>query len=201
MSVWVKICGVTRVVDALTAAEAGADAVGINFYTKSARYCTPQRAAEIVAALPRDIESYGVFVGATRSEIEETLERSGVGGIQFHGDEPLDAIRGWPCPVIRAVPVCSREQVIEALEEAGEYRLLLDHPSGGGSGRRFDESEVAGIDLGRTIVAGGLTPRSVADVVRCLRPYGVDTAGGVESAPGVKDQRLVREFVRHAKAA
>ncbi|RMD82073.1 MAG: phosphoribosylanthranilate isomerase [Candidatus Dadabacteria bacterium] len=198
---WVKICGITTVADALAACEAGADAIGLNFWPSSRRYCAPERAAEIVAALPPAVVAYGVFVDAGRDVVAATAERCRLGGLQFHGKEEAQDLVGWSLPVIRAVRATSREVVAAALGAAQGYRILIDSPAGGGSGRRFDPDVVRGLDLSQAIVAGGLTPENVAEVVRDLAPYGVDVAGGVERSPGVKDHRLVREFVRRAKGA
>ncbi len=198
---WVKICGITRLEDALVALESGADAIGLNFAPSSRRYCPPDEAARIVAGLPAGCQVFGVFVRASRHHIERTIGRTGIGGIQFHGEEPVEELAGWDLPVIRAVPVRDRNSVCAAIAEARGYRVLLDHGTGGGSGKRFDERLVAGVDLSEVIVAGGLTPENVADVIRRYRPWGVDTAGGVEREPGLKDASRIREFIERAKTA
>ncbi|MBI5504653.1 MAG: phosphoribosylanthranilate isomerase [Deltaproteobacteria bacterium] len=209
MSVWVKICGITRLQDARAAFDAGADAIGINFWPRSKRYCEPRRAREIVAALAPRRLVYGVFAGATRAEIEAVVAEVGLGGVQLHGGEAPNAAQGWSLPVIRAVGASSRAAVVEALDDARaasrsareSYRLLLDNPSGGGSGCLVDASVVEGLDLASTIVAGGLTPDNVSAIVARLAPFGVDTAGGVEAAAGIKDARLIEEFIVNARSA
>ena len=203
MRVWVKICGITRVEDALAAFDYGADAIGLNFSVSSERFCSLERAAEIVSAVPAGSPVFGVFVRAMREQIERTIEATGISGVQFHGEEPLEELEGWDLPVLRAVPVRDPKAVRAAIAEGRgqHHRVLLDHGSGGGSGRRFDESLVTGIDLSGVVVAGGLTPENVAGVVRRYRPWGVDTAGGVERAPGVKDSSRIREFIERAKTA
>lgn len=224
MKVWVKICGVTRIEDARAAFDAGADAIGINFWPHSRRYCSVQQARRLVAALGPQRLVYGVFVGATRAEIEAVVAAVGLGGVQLHGGEAASAAEGWSLPVIRAVGVVSRGAVAEALAHAGVaaaapatidtdsacaptpgggagFRLLLDNPSGGGSGRVIDATLLDGLDLSRAIVAGGLTPANVSGIVARLAPFGVDTAGGVEVAAGVKDPRLIEEFIANARSA
>jgi len=198
---WVKICGITRVEDAEAAVQAGADAIGINFVARSARCCARSQAVRIVEAVAEAITVYGVFADAGRERIEETVRTVGLGGIQFHGGESDDAVSGWGLPVIRAVAVDSSERARRAVEAARGYRLLLDSPRGGGSGERFDTALVREVDLSEAIVAGGLTPANVAEVVRVLEPWGVDTASGVERAPGIKDRRLIEEFIEHATSA
>ncbi len=199
--VWTKICGITRLEDAEAAIDAGADALGVNFCAASPRYCDRSRAADIVMQVRGRIPVYGLFVDAPREEVEETMAETGFDGVQLHGEEPDDAFAGWAVPVLRAVRVSSRDAVERVLGGAHDYRILLDTPRGGGSGTEFDETLLRGLDLGAVVVAGGLTPTSVAERVRRLRPFGVDVSSGVESAPGLKDATRVREFVRNAKSA
>lgn len=208
MSVWVKICGVTRVEDALAAFGAGADAIGINFWPRSKRYCPPQQAREIVAALPAGCLVYGVFVDASRADIGKVAAEVGLGGVQLHGSEAESEARRWALPVLRAIGATSRAAVVQALEAAaaasqgqGGYRVLIDNAAGGGSGRLVDPDVLAGLDLSRAILAGGLTPANVSDIVARFAPFGVDTAGGVEAAAGIKDPRLIEEFIAHARSA
>jgi phosphoribosylanthranilate isomerase len=236
VATWVKICGVTRLEDARAAFDSGADAIGINFWPGSRRYCEPSRARDIVASLRAGELVYGVFVDETRERIEQVVREVGLGGVQLHGSEPAEAAEGWDVPVIRAVAARSREVVLEAIECAARRRgrgparagtgtdfpgalsltesqgvvgnrsqsptvprILVDNAAGGGSGKLVDAALLEGIDLGDVIVAGGLTPENVAATVARLRPFGVDTAGGVESAPGVKDSRRIDDFVRAAR--
>ena len=205
MSLWVKICGVTSAADVEVAARAGADAVGVNLFEGSPRYCTPEAARRIVAAAPPTITVFGVFVDTDRDSIQATIDGTGIGGIQLHGAEAADIAVGWGLPVIRAVAVRSREQVEHQLEaartNAGAYRILFDNPAGGGSGQRWSEESVVGLDLSSAIIAGGLDPANVGAVAVRLQPWGVDTASGVETAPGQKDERLVVEFVKNARSA
>jgi phosphoribosylanthranilate isomerase len=199
MATWVKICGVTRLEDARAAFDSGADAIGLNFWTGSRRFCEPERAREIVAKLHAGGLVFGVFVDETRERIAELVRQVGLGGVQLHGSEPASAADGWEVPVIRAVAATSREVVVEALRTRAA-RVLIDHAAGGGSGKVVDAALLEGIDLSDAIVAGGLTAGNVAATVARLRPYGVDTAGGVESAPGIKDARQIEAFVRAARS-
>lgn len=209
MATWVKICGVTRLEDAHAAFDAGADAIGINFWPKSRRCCEPAAARRIVGGLGPGALVYGVFVGASRDEIRSVVREVGLAGVQLHGGEPAADAEGWDLPVIRAVAATSRAAVAEAIEAcerygrsgAAAYRLLVDHASGGGSGRTVEAGVLDGLDLSRAIVAGGLTPGNVAATVARLHPFGVDTAGGVETAPGIKNPETIAEFVRAARTA
>lgn len=241
MRTWVKICGVTRVEDALVAFEHGADAIGLNFWPGSKRFCSVDRARAIVSAVGPGALVFGVFVRAPREEIARTVREVGLTGVQLHGGEPLAEAEGWDLPVIRAVGASSRAVVARALAEtdvrqAAEYaavekdtahaavekdgshaavrketvpagasprwsghRLLLDNASGGGSGVEVEASVLEGFDLRGALVAGGLTADNVAAIVRRLSPFGVDTAGGVEASPGIKDAHRIEAFVREAR--
>ncbi|HXC49959.1 MAG TPA: phosphoribosylanthranilate isomerase [Candidatus Limnocylindrales bacterium] len=207
MPTWVKICGVTRPEDARAAFDAGADAIGINFWTGSRRCCRLEAAREIVSVLRPGELAFGVFVRAPRDEVRRIVDEVSLGGVQFHGGESTDDVAGWNVPTIRAVAVSDRLAAEAALamrdrflESRGAgYRLLVDHGSGGGSGLAIDDEMLDGLDLADAILAGGLTPRNVADRVARFRPFGVDTAGGVESAPGIKDANAIAEFIREAR--
>jgi len=201
VKVWVKICGVTRVEDAEVAIAAGADAIGVNFFRRSPRFCPIEGARQIVAAVAGRVVVYGLFVDESRETIRATVAESGVSGIQLHGDEDEALAQGWGVPVIRAIRVDERAAVRRALGAASGYRILLDNPRGGGSGMVFDPTIVAGLDLSDAVVAGGLTPANVSERIRLLRPWGVDVSTGVETEPGRKDHLHVREFVRNAKSA
>ena len=201
MCTWVKICGVTRPVDAVDARLAGADAIGINFCERSSRFCSDPLAAEVVAALPRGFPVYGVFVDAGRNRVRQVLAETGINGLQFHGDETDEDVSGWEVPVIRAVKAADRPSVEAALAAKREAVLLLDSPLGGGSGQQIDSALLDGLDLSRTVLAGGLDAANVAGLVRARRPWGVDCAGGVESGAGVKDRKLMTEFVNNARSA
>jgi phosphoribosylanthranilate isomerase len=205
MSVRVKICGVTTVEDGVMCAAAGADAIGLNFWSGSPRKITPDRARAIVRALPPAILKVGVFVDAERMRIEETIAEVGLDAIQLHGDESPEECGGFGVKVIKAIRVPEGCEALSQVAErfAVDY-ILLDADAGashGGSGRTFDWSRTTGVAPGRLFVAGGLRPQNVAAAVRAVRPYAVDTASGVESAPGKKDPERVREFIHHAKHA
>jgi phosphoribosylanthranilate isomerase len=201
VSARVKICGITRLEDALAAAQAGADALGFNFWPKSKRYLEPRAAAEIIALLPPFVATVGVFVDPTRDEALRAAEASGVQWLQLHGDESPEFCAALPLPVLKAVRVRHRAS-LDALDEYDVAGFLLDADSTGygGSGATFDWDLAAEAARRAPIVlAGGLRPENVADAVRKVRPWGVDVASGVESAPGVKDHEKTARFIREAK--
>lgn len=202
-SVRVKICGITRLVDALAAVALGADALGFNFWPRSKRYLPPAEARAIVSRLPPLVSTVGVFVDPTRDEVLRAVEASGVGVAQLHGDEPPELCLSLPLPVLKAIRVADGP----SLAKLASYEVqgfLLDAPSAGygGSGVTFDWSLVAQVAREIPIVlAGGLTPENVGDAVRLVRPWAVDVASGVEAAPGVKDHGKVGRFIQTAKEA
>jgi phosphoribosylanthranilate isomerase len=200
----VKICGVTRLADALAAVDAGADALGFNFWAGSPRYIHPEAAREIVERLPPSVEAVGVFVGASEAEIAEAARVSGVAAAQLHGDEGPALVAALALPAIKALRVTGPEVPASAADFHAARALLLDGPGPGrgGGGVPFRWSLAAALCARRPVlIAGGLGPDNVADAVRQARPLGVDVASGVERSPGVKDTRAVARFVAAAKEA
>jgi phosphoribosylanthranilate isomerase len=201
MSVRVKICGVTTPEDARLAVAYGADLIGLNFYPPSPRYVDRERACRIREAIGASAAVVGLFVNAERKDIEECRREVGLDMIQFHGDEDENAITGWPVKVIRALRIKAETPEADCTTLA-DYRLLDTFHPGlyGGTGQRLAAPWLSGADLSSTILAGGLTPENVAEAA-ALKPYAVDVAGGVESAPGVKDPVKLRSFIAHAKSS
>ncbi len=205
----VKICGITNLEDALMAAEAGADALGFNFYPKSPRYIEPARAREIIEHLPPLVVPVGVFVN------EHDLETLGrlvaevkLAAVQLHGDESPEFCR----------QVASRWRTIKAVRvgpdfdpaELDRYRrahaILLDaeRPGAyGGTGERFDwdVAQRARSRVSFLILAGGLSPENVAQAIERVRPDAVDVCTGVEAFPGKKDPEKVRAFIAAVREA
>lgn len=190
----VKVCGITRLEDALTAARLGADALGFVFWPGSKRYLEPSRARPIVEALPPFVTPVGLFVDAEPGAIEAATLASGVRALQLHGRESPADCRALPLPTLKALGVES-EASIDRADEYDVAGLVLDAPNGGGSGRTFDW---AILERRRPrapfLVAGGLRSDNVGEAVRRLTPYGVDVSSGVESSPGVKDQQKLERF-------
>ena len=199
---FIKVCGMTRVEDALAAAEAGATAVGFVFWPKSPRYVEPARAAEIVAALPAGTQAVGVFVDEPADRIRAIAGQVGVSAVQLHGSERATEMRDLGVPVIRATRV---DQFAAQAEEWPAAMLLLDAidpATRGGTGETIDWNAAArAASLRRIVLAGGLTPDNVRSAIAAVRPFGVDVSSGVETSPGVKDGDRVRRFVRNARAA
>lgn len=203
MSVVVKICGIRTVDDARAAVAAGADLLGLNFVPSSPRAIAPDAAAELARAVP-GTPLVGVFADADRADVLRIAERVGLAGLQFHGEESPAYCRGWGGLTIKALRARPGDDVAARAATYDTTYLLLDSfvPGvAGGTGVALDPARAAGMPAGRLFLAGGLRPDTVADVVRRVRPYGVDVASGVERSPGVKDHDQIQEFVRRAKAA
>jgi phosphoribosylanthranilate isomerase len=201
--VQVKVCGITNLDDASAAADAGAAALGFNFYPSSPRFVLPEVAADIVARLPRPLCTVGVFVGETRQRAAAIAAQVGVTALQFHGDEPPEFCRGWAHKVIKAIRVRDHQSAQQARAYHVDFILADAYVEGhfGGTGRRIALELLAGFDRGRLILAGGLTADNVTEAVRTIRPFAVDVASGIEGAPGKKDWTLMRRFITRAHAA
>jgi phosphoribosylanthranilate isomerase len=198
-----KICGMTRVADAVHAVREGATAVGFVFWKGSPRYIEPDRAAGIVAALPATVTTVGVFVNESVEGIRETARVVGLRMVQLHGGEPATYADRLDQPVMRAVTLDSVIETAKAWPVG--TTLLLDSvdPARAGAGRiSVDWSQAAVVTRElRVVLAGGLTPNNVEDAIVTVRPIGVDVSSGVESAPGVKDSEKVARFLSHARTA
>ena len=203
VSLRIKICGITNAEDALMAVDAGADALGLMFYEASPRNVSMATAENIIGRLPPFVTKVGVFVNATEEVIRLAIDECGVDALQFHGDETPEFCRKFALPVIKAF----RMQNADSLSSLPRYETaawLLDScvaGQQGGTGATFNwDLAVMAKKFGRPIIlAGGLTPENVALAVRQVGPYGVDVSSGVESAPGKKDSKKMRAFIRAAK--
>jgi phosphoribosylanthranilate isomerase len=202
VNVSVKICGVTRVVDAETAIGFGAEMIGLNFYPPSPRCLSIDHARELRRAIGARAVVVGVFVNAAREYIEERRRELSLDMLQFHGDEDESALSKWPVKVIRAWRLRA-DALNAALPVTRADYILLDtfHPRlYGGSGQARPLSGLERLDLSGVFISGGLTPANVG-AAAALHPYAVDVASGVESAPGIKDPDKLRSFIANAKSS
>ena len=200
-----KICGITRIEDALAAVEAGADAIGLVFYAKSPRAVNVQQARAIIAALPPFVTTVGLFVNASRCELGEILDAVPLDLLQFHGDETPADCEGYHRPWIKALRVKAGDDIAASCKAyAGASGILLDtYVEGvpGGTGEAFDWSLVPK-DLGKPIIlAGGLSATNVAQAIAQVHPYAVDVSGGVEQSKGIKDHAKIRAFIQAVRSS
>ena len=205
MSVTVKICGITSEADALAAAEAGADAIGLMFYEDSPRHVTLEQAKAISAALPQHVMRVGVFVNAEEAFVHQALTECMLNILQFHGDETPEECSRYPVMTLKAFRVQGEETLagLEAYPSAGYLLDAYVKDALGGTGATFNwDLAVRAQEFGKPIfLAGGLTPENVVEAVRKVQPFGVDVSSGVEIEPGRKDAEQMRTFVAAAKGA
>ena len=214
---WIKICGITNLEDALTAVDAGVDALGFIFHEKSPRKIDPETARRVVKELPPTVEKVGVFVNQTENSIGAMADGVGLTAVQLHGDDmdphvaDLIAQQRPHLKVIVGISMHHPTPEGWAMMWSPEvvHAFLVDSGTSskyGGTGQTFDwQMSQPGIEtiarLGRVIVAGGLNPGNVSGALRILKPWGVDVASGVEAAPGKKDPHKVRAFVDAVRRA
>jgi phosphoribosylanthranilate isomerase len=205
MKTRVKICGVTSVADALAAAEAGADMIGLMFYEQSPRHITLATALEISRALSPFVLRVGVFVNPQEALVTRAIGECNLSLLQFHGDETSEFCTQFGLMSMKAIRVRDEES-LKQLENFQTDAFLLDAHSKsglGGTGEKFNwDLAIEAQKFDKPIfLAGGLTPENVAEAVRKVRPFAVDVSSGVEIAPGKKDHAKVKAFIQAAKSA
>jgi phosphoribosylanthranilate isomerase len=211
----IKICGLTRSEDVRTAVAAGADALGFVFYPASPRYVSPELAAQLLKELPPFVVSVGLFVNASKAELQDVLAKAPIQLLQFHGDETPEQCHSLASavdrPFIRAFRVRADTSAQDLLEYEKTYRavstlfngLLLDTfvDSFGGSGKVFDWSLIPKELAPLVVLSGGLNVQNATDAVRRVRPFAVDISSGVELSKGIKDMAKVRAFIEAVRLA
>lgn len=209
----VKICGITRVEDALAAARAGADAVGFNFWRGTPRFIAPAVARAIAAELPPFVTIVGLFVDPTPDDVRAVLDAVPLSLLQFHGREPATLCRSFGKPYLKAFAVGAGGDLVESMSSYGDAAgVLLDAPPSGGlpggTGRTFDWSRVPRSLPRPLVLSGGLTDGNVGEAIRCLAPWAVDVSSGVERldarggpVKGVKDAARIAAFLAEVRNA
>ncbi|MGB8298609.1 MAG: phosphoribosylanthranilate isomerase [Polyangia bacterium] len=203
MNFLVKICGITRPEDAAQAVAAGADLIGLNFWRGSKRFVPDDQAREIIAAIPKGVLRVGVFVNAHPLVVSETVEELKLDRVQLHGGE-IPTTWNWlrPEQIIRTIRARDQASLKEALGWEASLFLYDAYAEGyGGSGKRAPWEVVAEGARRPFLIAGGLNPSNVTQAIEATSPDGVDVSSGVESAPGIKDTRKLRAFIKSARAA
>jgi phosphoribosylanthranilate isomerase len=195
----VKICGITNLGDALSAVDAGCDALGFVFYSKSPRAVTPKQAAEIISKLPAFVTSVALFVNETAEIVNQVIAETGVDLLQFHGDESAEFCTAFSRPYIKALRMKPELDLTAQFESyASSQGILLDaYTPGipGGTGEMFDWSRIPAERATKIILAGGLSTDNVATAITQVSPYAVDVSGGVEASKGIKDSNKMTDFM------
>lgn len=204
----IKICGVTRVEDAVSAAKSGADAIGMVFYAASPRAVQIAQACAIRAALPPFVSAVALFVNAPVEDVQQVIDAVRPDLLQFHGDEDAEYCVQFSMPYIKAVRVGRTDAAADLLKWQYEFQtakmLLLDTLTSGvygGSGESFDWNLIPFEMRQHIVLSGGLTPSTVSAAVHAIRPWAVDVSSGVEVQKGVKDHRSIEQFIEAVRNA
>ncbi len=200
----VKICGITRLTDALDAIRLGADALGFVFYQPSPRAVSIEQARSIIQQLPPFVTTVGLFVDAPAEDVQQVLAQVPLSLLQFHGDEPQSYCQQFATPWIKALRMQPNVDIVAQIAEYPQASgILLDawHPQlKGGTGESFDWRHWPQ-STKPLILAGGLTPENVSEAIHLTQPYAVDVSGGVESGKGIKEFTLLQAFMAGVNAA
>jgi phosphoribosylanthranilate isomerase len=204
----IKICGIRRVEDAMHAAYAGADAIGLNFYAPSPRAVTLQQAMAVRDALPPFVSTVALFVNASRSEVINVCDSLNPSLLQFHGDEDHDYCASFSRPYLKAIRVGTAMKADDLVQLHVEFStamaLLLDTLSAGqygGTGESFNWDVIPVSLREKIILSGGLTPLNVDGAVRKIKPWAVDVSSGVEIEKGISDPKKILAFMSAVQRA
>ena len=195
----IKICGITNLDDAIMVTELGADALGFIF-TPSKRKIDPNKAREIIKELPPFLTTVGVFMDEALKKVNQIADYTGINIVQLHGSESALYCNKIKRKVIKRISVNNNDTTRDLVSRMEKYKVpayILD--PGAGSGKVFNWDLAIGIDL-PLIIAGGLTPENVKNVILLLEPYGVDVVSGVEQSPGKKDKQKVKRFIEEVRS-
>ena len=205
----VKICGITRVEDAIQASQLGVDALGLVFYAKSPRAVDVETAQLICQSLPGFVTSVALFLNPDEALVNQVLENVNIDLLQFHGTESAAFCESFNKPYIKALGVGGGIDGVDNISglmakyDSARSLLLDSHGAGkaGGTGETFDWLSIPEDQRQKIILAGGLTPDNIAEAIAQVRPYAVDLSSGVESAPGIKDNELMVRLMTEVKRA
>ena len=196
----IKICGITNISDARSAADCGADALGFIFYPQSQRYVKPMKAKEIIQTLPCEISKVGVFVNHEIQKVKEIVQFCGLDLIQLHGDEPPEYCAQFPMSSLIKAVSCRTEQEILELRSFPVAAILMDARDSrqyGGTGKNSDWRLAIRLkEMHPFILAGGLNKENIRQAVQTVGPQAVDINSGVEISPGKKDPNKIREIIK-----
>jgi len=203
METWIKICGITNIMDAKEVTKLGADALGFVFYERSPRKITIEKAKEIIDSLPKKVVKVGLFVDELEEKVSEIASYCNFGILQFHGDETPDYCKKFPQKIIKAFRIKDRESLANIPKYEVDYYLLDAYSEElfGGTGRTFNwDLAKKAKKFGKPIIlSGGLNPGNIIEAIEKVSPFGVDVSSGVELSPGKKDYKKLEEFITKVK--
>ena len=195
----IKICGITKLSNALQAAELGVDALGFVFYSDSPRYIEPKKAREIINLLPSFISRVGLFVNASKEDVLLAISESRINMLQFHGDEDEIFCNQFDLPYIKAISFKDGINLLEYCQLFSSCSAILVDAycknMRGGTGKTFNWDLIPNDLPLPLIIAGGLDSDNVSSLINSVNPYGVDVSGGVELDKGIKDHKMMKNFV------
>ena len=195
----VKICGLQTVKTAQLAVDSGADAIGLVFYKPSPRCVTLSQANKIALSVDRQIDIIGVFVNPSREEVEQTIRRVNLTGLQFHGNESKDFCTQWPLPWLKAIHIDEQTDIKSQIQHWPEsFACLLDTKTPslyGGAGKQFNWQKIPTDQCASIVLSGGLNPDNVAEAM-ALEPFALDVSSGVEYTRGIKSITLIKAFMK-----
>tara|TARA_Y100000782_G_scaffold74912_1_gene80849 strand:+ start:32541 stop:33164 length:624 start_codon:yes stop_codon:yes gene_type:complete len=201
----VKICGITRIEDALCAVNSGVDSLGFVFYDKSPRAIQPSEAAGIIQQLPAFVTTTALFVNADADFIDRVVAETRIDLLQFHGDESPEFCNSFSRPYLKALRMKpGLDLAAECQRFSSSQAILLDaYRPGvpGGTGEVFDWDLIPNPHPAPIILAGGLTCDNVAEAVKSVQPYAIDVSGGVEQSKGIKDAVKIDKFINEVTRA
>ena len=200
----IKICGITRPQDAVAAAQAGADAIGLVFYPPSPRFLSLERAVEIRDALPPFVQAVALFVNPDAAQVAQVIGTVKPALLQFHGEETPQFCEEFGVPYVKACrirPGFNALKYLRPFSRAAAWLFDSHVPEYGGVGESFDWSLIPAVGERHVILSGGLGAANVAAAVRRVRPWGVDVSSGVESAKGIKDAGRIAAFIAEVRNA
>ncbi|MDB4040739.1 phosphoribosylanthranilate isomerase [Methylophilaceae bacterium] len=195
----IKICGITNPKNAIEAAKLGVDALGFVFFSESPRYIEPKKAREIIDLMPSFISRVGLFVNASKKEVLLAISESRINMLQFHGDEDENFCNQFDLPYIKAISLKDGINLLEYCQAfSSSSAILIDTYSQevrGGTGKTFNWDLIPKNLPSPLIIAGGLHSDNVSSLIHSVNPYGVDVSGGVELVKGIKDHKMMKNFV------
>lgn len=200
----VKICGITNLEDALTAQRVGASALGFVFYSKSPRYIPPESAQRIISQLNKKIKRIGVFVNADSASVKKTARFCRLDMLQFHGDETPDFCRKFKeYTIIKAFRIKNKDSLKDIERYPVDYYLFdtFKKDSFGGTGTCFNWDILKGLKTAKPFfLSGGLNSKNIVSAIKSIKPSWVDASSALEAKPGIKDKKLLQDFITKTRS-
>jgi phosphoribosylanthranilate isomerase len=194
----IKICGITKLDDALLCCDLGADMIGLNFYHASSRYIDPSKAARVISKVKGRIKTVGIFVNPTKEYLQEVISLTGIDIVQLHGDESPNFCIRLGLPIIKAISL-KNENDLRKIDRYQASQILIDNASGGSGKLANLQLSIKAAAKTRAILAGGLSSDNVTKMINLVKPIGVDVASALEESPGIKSHAKITSFIKQIR--